>query len=84
MAKVKPEQIRTVGDLRAVIQELTDDCPVKVHVGTDVDITEWEVSYLHDGGWSDGLVLYPDDMAGTSWVSTSWLYKEHPELKAGQ
>ena len=78
VASMGPEQILTVGDLRAVIEGLPDSLDVRCHIGTDVTITEWDV----DEG--DGLVLFPDDLAGTSFVSTSWLYKEHPELKAGQ
>lgn len=67
--------IDTVGDLRRAIDGLPDDMPVKAHVGWDVAITEWDVDR------DDGLVLFPDDEAGTSFVSTAWLYREHPELK---
>ena len=64
--------IANVGDLRKILADLPDDMPVRIHVGIDVAISEVDV----DG---DGLVLFPDDDAGISFVSTHWLRKEHPD-----
>lgn len=75
MASTKPEQIATVGDLRAVLADLSDEAPVWAHVGVDVPITEWDMDT------TGGLVLFPDDESGVSFVSTSWLDSTHPEMK---
>lgn len=58
--------ISTVGELRALITDLSDDTPVKIHFGWDLAISG---STLDD----DELVLFADDEAGCSPVSTQWL-----------
>lgn len=78
MATEPTEQIRNLGDLRAVMDRLvglTDETPVQVHCGWDLHITEWDLDV------KDGLTLFPDDQAGVSHVSTEWLNRTHPEYR---